>query len=205
MSEVVLQAKRRELGRSIARTLRRQSIIPGIYYFHGEESIAISVTELALRPLIFTTESHLVRMVLEDGVEKTCMLKDIVFDPLTDRPTHFDLQGIVANEFIRVEVPVTLVGQSVGQRNSGGVVDFVLHKIEVECLPGDLPEHIEVDISELDINDSIHVGDLNIPGMTIVTHSDISIVTIAQPRVSEDEATGSTEPEVIAKGKSDDK
>ena len=204
MSEVVLQAKRRELGRSAARRMRRQSIVPGIYYFHGEEPIAIAVTELSLRPLIFTTESHLVRMKLEDGIEKTCVLKDIVFDPITDRPTHFDLQGITANEAMRVEVPVVLTGQSVGQRN-GGVVDFVLHKLEIECLPADLPEHIEVDIANLDVNESIHVSDLNLPNITILTHADLGIVTIAPPRVGDEGGSGSSEPEVIAKGKTEEK
>src|SRR4051812_44037136 len=106
MSEVILEARRREAGRSNARLLRRQSVVPGIYYFHGEEPIAISVAELALRPLIYTTESHLVKMKLDDGSEKSCVLKDISFDPITDRPTHFDLQGVSANEAIRVEVPV---------------------------------------------------------------------------------------------------
>lgn len=204
MSEVVLQARRRELGRSAARTLRRQSIIPGVYYFHGEEPIAIAVAELALRPLIFTTESHLVRMKLEDGIEKTCVLKDIVFDPITDRPTHFDLQGITANEAMRVEVPVLLTGQSVGQRN-GGVVDFVLHKLEIECLPADLPEHIEVDISNLDINGSIHVGDLNLPNITILNNAELSIVSITPPRVGDESGAGTSEPEVIAKGKTEEK
>jgi large subunit ribosomal protein L25 len=204
MSEVVLQAKRRELGRSVARNLRRQSIVPGVYYFHGEEPIAIAVTELSLRPLIFTTESHLVRMKLEDGVEKTCVLKDIVFDPITDRPTHFDLQGVAANETMRVEVPVVLTGQSVGQRN-GGIVDFVLHKLEIECMPADLPEHIEVDISNLDVNDSIHVSDLNLPKITILNHAELGIVSITPPRVGDEGAASSTEPEVIAKGKTEEK
>ena len=69
MSEITLEANRRELGRSAARAMRRKSIVPGIFYFHGEEPIAISVPELSLRPLIFTTESHLVRLRLDDGVE----------------------------------------------------------------------------------------------------------------------------------------
>jgi large subunit ribosomal protein L25 len=209
MSEVVLKAKRRELGRSVARVLRRQSIIPGVYYFNGEEPIAIAVPELSLRPLIYTTESHLVRMQLEDGLEKTCVLKEIVFDPMTDRPTPVDLQGVGVNQTIRVEVPVTLVGQSIGQQHNGGVVDFALHKLEIECMPADLPDHIEVDITNLDVNDSIHVSDLNIPNITILTHSDIGIVSITPSRVGgeNDAATAATaaEPEVIAKGKTEEK
>src|SRR5512133_2845639 len=116
MSEVLLQAHRREPGRSNARALRRQSVVPGIYYSHGEEPIPIAAGELALRPLIYTTESHLVRLRLEEGLERTCVVKDVVFDPITDRPVHFDLQGVAADEAIRVEVPVVLHGTSIGQR-----------------------------------------------------------------------------------------
>ena len=204
MSEVIIEARRREPGRSNARVLRRQSIVPGIYYFHGEEPIAISATELALRPLIFTTESHLVKMKLDDGTEKTCVLKDISFDPITDRPTHFDLQGVSANESIRVEVPVVLTGQAIGVRD-GGVIDFALHKLEVECIPSELPEHIEVDVTNLHVNESIHVSDLNLPNLTIVTPADLGIVSITPPRVGADESASITEPEVISKGKTEEK
>lgn len=202
MSEIILEARRRTPGRSEARVMRRQSIVPGIYYFHGEEPIAIAVHELALRPLIYTTESHLVRMRLDDGSEKSCMLKDISFDPITDRPTHFDLQGVAANEAIRVEVPVVLTGNSVGQRN-GGVVDLVLHKLEIECMPADLPEHIEVDITNVDVNQSLHVSDLSIPNVTFITHSDLAVVTITPQRGEMEASGGATEPEVISKGKSE--
>ncbi len=202
MSEILLEAQRRTPGRSTAREMRRQSVVPGIYYFHGEEPIAVAVHELALRPLIYTTESHLVRLRLDDGTEKSCVLKDIVFDPITDRPTHFDLQGVSANEKIRVEIPVTLVGQSIGQRN-GGVLDMSLHKIEVESLPGDLPEHIEIDITDMDINHSFHVSDLNVPNLTIITPGEQSVFTISAPRTGSDDDAAATEPEVIGKGKSE--
>ena len=145
MSEVLLEARRREPGRSAARALRRQGVVPGVFYFHGEEPIAVAATELALRPLIFTAESHIVRLRLDDGVEKTCILKEVTFDPITDRATHFDLQGVAANERVRVEVPVALTGSSVGVRE-GGIVDQILYKLEIECLPKDLPEHIDVDM-----------------------------------------------------------
>lgn len=201
MSEILLSAKRREAGRSNARVLRRQGIVPGVYYRHGEDPIPVSATELALRPLIYTAESHVVRLRLDDGVEKTCVLKDLSFHPMTDRPTHFDLQGVSADEKIRVEVPVSVVGQSIGHRD-GGVVDFVLHKIEIECLPGDLPEHIEVDITNLAIGDSIHVSDLPQDKYTYVTAPDATIVAVTHPRAGlPDVVVPGAEPEVVAKGK----
>lgn len=200
MNEILLQAQRREPGRSAARAMRRKSVVPGIFYFHGEEPIPVAAHELALRPLIRTSESHLVRMRLDDGVEKTCILKDISFDPITDRPVHFDLQGVSADETIAVEVPVNLVGQSIGQRD-GGIVEFLLHKIEIECLPQDLPDHINVDISNLGIGESIHVSDLTIEKGRFLTGDDVAIVAVATPRTESDASAGPTEPEVITKGK----
>lgn len=199
MSEIILEAQRREPGRSVARALRRTGTVPGIYYFHGEESIPVAATELALRPLIYTTESHLVNLKLDDGTMKTCILKDLSFDPITDRPTHFDLQGVAADETIKVEVPVTLVGMAIGARD-GGVVDFVLHKLEVECLPKYMPEHIEVDITNLHIGESLHVSDLAIENVKFLGAQDATIVAVTQPRVSTDTAVEAVaEPEVITR------
>lgn len=198
MSEILLSARRREAGRSNARILRRQGIVPGVFYFHGEEPITVAATELALRPLIYTAESHVIRLRLDDGVEKTCILKDISFHPMTDRPTHFDLQGVSADQMMQAEVPVTLTGQSIGQRD-GGVVDFILHRIEVECLPADLPDHIEVDITELAIGEAIHVSDLKSDKYTFVTAADATIVAVSYARAEEPETgvPAATEPEVI--------
>lgn len=210
MSEITLQVKRREAGRSAARAMRRQGIVPGVYYFHGEESIALSAHELALRPLIYTSETHIIRLAFDNGDEKRCILKDIDFDPITDRPVHFDLQGVAAGEKIRTEVPVVLSGQAAGVKD-GGILQFVLHRLQIECLPKNLPEHIEVDVANLHIGESIHVGELTLENVTPLHADDQTVVTVVPPRVSADaaEATDelaeeSAEPEVIAKGKDDD-
>jgi large subunit ribosomal protein L25 len=199
MSEILLEARRREPGRSNARALRRQGVVPGIFYFHGEEPIAVAATELALRPLVYTTESHIVSMRLDDGTTKSCILKDYTFDPITDRLTHFDLQGVAANEAIKVEVPVMLVGSAAGARE-GGIVDFIQHKLEIECFPRHLPEHIEVDITNLNIGDSVHVRDLAIENVTIITSEDVTVVSVTAPRVAVDTTpTEEVEPELITR------
>jgi large subunit ribosomal protein L25 len=202
MSEVLLEARHREPGRSAARALRRQGVVPGVFYFHGEEPIPLAATELALRPLIFTSESHIVRLRLDDGVEKTCILKEVTFDPITDRATHFDLQGVSANEMVRVEVPVLLVGTAAGQRE-GGVIDLLLHKLEIECLPQDLPEHIDIDVTNLAIGQSLHVSDINASNLHILTPADTTVVALTPPRVGVESTplTAASEPEVITKGK----
>ncbi|HVK38119.1 MAG TPA: 50S ribosomal protein L25 [Candidatus Kapabacteria bacterium] len=204
MSEILLEARLREPGRSAARALRRQGVVPGIYYFHGQDPIALAATELALRPLIYTAETHIIRLRLEDGSEKTCILKEVTFDPITDRATHFDLQGVSADERVRVEVPIALTGSSIGVRE-GGVLDFHLHKVEIECLPKDLPEHIDVDIASLAVGQSLHVSDLDQSKYTILSAQDATIVAVIPPRVEMVEATAAAavtgEPELISKAK----
>ncbi|MCE2503671.1 MAG: 50S ribosomal protein L25 [Chlorobi bacterium] len=210
MSDIVLEAKLREAGRSNARALRRQGIVPGVFYFHGEDSIPLAVHELALRLLIATSESHLVNLKLDDGSEKLCILKEVVVDPITDRPVHFDLMGVAAGEVIKVGVPIALTGRSAGQAE-GGIVQLILHELDIEVLPKNLPEYVEVDITELNIGDSIHVSELSLENATILTSEDATIVSISAPRVAaEDEVaeleeTGEVEePEVIGKGKKED-
>lgn len=208
MSDILLEAQLREAGRSTARSLRRQGIVPGVYYFHGEDAIAIAAEELSLRPLIQTSESHLVNLKLEDGTEKLCFLKDMVFDPITDRPVHFDLQGVAAGEMMRLNVPVALVGRAAGQAE-GGLVQHQAHELEIEVLPKNLPEHIEIDISNLGIGDSIHVSDLKLENLTIVTPESVTIVSVTAPRVvAEDaetlEGAAAAEPELIGKGKKEE-
>jgi large subunit ribosomal protein L25 len=205
MSEIVLQAQRRAPGRSNARQLRRGGIVPGVFYFHGEEPIAVAATELALRPLVYTHESHIVRMRLDDGVEKTCVLKDIDFDPITDRPVHFDLLGVSADQEMTTEVPVLVSGHSIGARD-GGIIDVVLHRLTIACLPADLPEHIEVDVTDLHINQSIHVSDLKLPNVRVRHADDATIVSCSPPRVAvEPEAVAAVaEPELVAKPKTEE-
>lgn len=208
MSDITLEAKRREAGRSNARALRRQGVVPGVYYFHGEDSIPLAAHELALRPLINTSESHLVNLKLDDGSEKLCILKDIDFDPITDRPVHFDLLGVAAGELMKVSVPVALQGRAAGQ-TEGGVVQHILHELDIEVLPKHLPEHIEVDISGLNIGDSVHVSDISVENVTILNIPEATIVSISAPRVGSDEEEGlegteTMEPEVIGKGKKEE-
>ena len=212
MSEITLKARRREPGRSAARAMRRESIVPGVYYFHGEESVSIAAHELALRPLIYTSETHLIRLELEDGEEKRCILKAVDFDPITDRPTHFDLMGVAAGERMRTEVPVSLTGTSIGVKD-GGVQQFVIHRLDIECLPKDLPEHVEIDVTNLKVGDSVHVADLDLGDVTILNVPEQTIVTIVPPRVLTEEEGGAAvseiggteeEPEVIGKGGDED-
>lgn len=211
MAIVNLSAQKREdLGNSTTKNARKKGFIPGVFYYKNSPAVAISVKDTALNPFVYTSEVSIINLQIE-GVEKAenCILKDIQFDPVSDKPIHFDLLGISENETIKVEVPIKLVGAPVGVRD-GGVIQHVLHTLEVECLPMYIPAHIDVEIASLAIGDAIHIGDLKIDNVEIHGTPTATIVAVVPPAVEKVEGaaaegeTAAAEPEVIAKGKKDD-
>jgi large subunit ribosomal protein L25 len=208
MSELTINAEsRKKLGGSTALQLRQQGRVPGILYGHGEPSIPFHVKELDLRPLIYTNETHTVSLNL-DGTPQRCVLREVQFHPVTDRVSHIDLIIIHANEKIKIEVPVKLVGTAAGVKD-GGVMDFSLHKLSIEVLPDSIPEHIELDITNLKIGHSLHVSDLPAnANYDIATDSHAVIVTIAAPKAAEEVVAPTdavvAEPEQIKKGKKEE-
>ncbi len=182
MSEVVLKAQRRDIGKKASKAVRNSGLVTGIYYSHGEEPIAISVHPLNMRPIVYTANAKIINLDVE-GSNSTikCMLKDISFDPVTDVIVHFDLFGVQEDKPINILVPVSFKGQSVGIKE-GGILEHIIHKLPVVCLPKDLPEKLEIDITDLRIGHAIHVRDINFPGLTIKTNGDATIVAIAVPR-----------------------
>jgi large subunit ribosomal protein L25 len=207
MREITLEATIRKERRKHTKSLRKLGSIPGIYYLHGEENISISVSEINLKPLIYTAETHVINLKLDDGNSKSCILRDIQFDPVTDQPIHFDLQGLRENEEITIEAPIVLTGGiPIGVRE-GGILQQIIHAIKITCLPKFIPEQIEVDVVNLKINNFIHVSDLTIPNVTILENSTSSIVGVVPPAVEKEPEPGevvaeeAAEPEVIGKGK----
>lgn len=205
MSEVVLEAEKRATGKSVVRKLRRSGLIPGIFYTLGIEPIAIMVKSLALRPIVYTADAKFVRLKV-DGATHDCVLKDVSFDPVTDKIVHFDLLGVSADKAIEIEVPVALHGQAIGVRD-GGVLEHGVHKLHVSCLPKDMPSHIDVDVSHLKIGQAIHVSDLAIDTIKILDKPQTVLATVVMPKgvdVTTDAA--SAEPALVAqKGKKEEK
>lgn len=207
MSSVKLNAEPREkLGGSTSEQLRRQGRVPGVIYGHGEATTTFHVKELDLRPLIYTQETHTIDFTL-GGKSSRAILREVQFHPVTDRVRHIDLVVLHAGEKVKVEVPFVLKGSSPGQRD-GGVIDFVLHKAMVEALPDELPEHIDVDISDLRMGQAIHVNELpEHPGFKIMGDENAVIVSCTHPKTGDDTpaADAVAEPEQIqAKGKKDE-
>jgi large subunit ribosomal protein L25 len=185
-----LTVQRRPSGRAAARALRRQGFVPGILYGSGITPIPIAARLHGLRPVLTSRGTHIIRLSIEGEAQTyECILKDTAFDPVTDAPIHFDLQLVTAHRPVEVEVPVILTGTPVGV-TKGGILEHFIHALRIECLPKDLPEHIPIDISGLEIGQSLHVRDLSFSTFRILEHPDTVIVTVVAPKVSAEETAG---------------
>lgn len=191
MSDIVINAQRRDTGKKAAKAVRRNGLIPGVFYVNGKEPISIATTFLALRSVVYTSETHVIHLKVDNGDNFDCVLKDVTFDPVTDQIVHFDLQGLTAGRKITVEIPIVLAGQAAGSRD-GGLVQHILHKLRVECLPKDMPEHIEVDITNLNIGDSLHIGDLQLGNVKSLDNAEVVVVSVTAPTVAKDGADADT-------------
>lgn len=208
MPEILVNGSKRTLStKGAVNQLRRDGNVPGIYYTKGVEPIPVFVAERALKPIVFTSETHIINFKIDDGEDLKSILKNVQFDPVTDRVVHFDLLGISADQEIEIEVPIMFEGQAKGVKE-GGIVQQTLHKVTVSCLPADIPQHITIDISNLALGDSIHVRDLNIDKVRFLQNPGIIIVSVVVPRaaveptpVAEVPGEEKTEPEIITKGK----
>jgi len=210
MEKTILKAsERKDFSKSTTKRIRREGLIPGVFYSKNNQLIHIDVSDKKINPLVFTSKTHLISLELEGHEEYECIIKDVQFDPVTDRVIHFDLLGLTKGEKIVLEIPVQLVGTPAGVKE-GGVIQHVMHKIEVECLPRNIPEHIVVDVAGLKLGDSIHISDLNFEDIDFIAPKDSLIVQVTHPKVKEEAAPAaegegeleeSAEPEVISKGK----
>lgn len=206
MREITIKAEvRKQVGKG-TRALRRNGQVPGVFYLAGEQNIPVAIDEKSLKPLIYTSETHVINLTLNDGGVKSCILRDIQFDPVSDRPIHVDLQGLREDREIAVEVPIVVTGGvPVGVRD-GGILQSFMHRLKISCLPRFIPEHVEVNVAELKVNQFVHVRDLKIENVRLLDSETGTIVGVIPPTVEKEPTPGVTpeaalEPEVIGKGK----
>lgn len=206
MEKVILEAKKREIStKSVLTQLRKNGRVPGVFYSKHHQSLPIDVDANSLNPLVFTSKTHLISLKVDSGETFDCVIKDVQLDPVTDKIVHFDLIGLETGEKVHIEVPVQLVGNAIGVKE-GGLLQQFLHKLEIECLPTDIPEHIEINITNLKKGSSLHVGDIKLDKITIKNSPDSIIVSITHQRTDKEVTTVTEveevkEPEVISKGK----
>ncbi len=210
METMNLGAKpRKEVGKKATKSTRRQGLIPATVYGHGMKPLSVEVGVRDFHSALHTKAGENVLISLKvEGVklkESTCLIKDIQHNPVSDHIDHVDFTVISLTEKITVKVPLVVQNatEALGIKE-GGILDVIHHEIEVECLPTQIPEKIEVDIKAMNINDALHTKDLAIPkDVTCKLSADEVIVTIHPPAKEEVAPTeeAATQPEVIEKGK----
>jgi large subunit ribosomal protein L25 len=203
--------KREEVGKGAARSLRRENMIPAVLYRAGD-SLLIKFSKKDLSRFINATagEQVMVNLQFGDGSSRLALIKDYQVDPAQGELLHADFFEVSLTEEVKVTVHITMVGEPIGVRRDAGILQHLLREIEVECLPDRIPGHIEVDISGLEIGQSIRVGDLKLgEGIKVLTDPDVVIVNVIAPVVEEVApaevvAPEIKEPEVIKKGKKEE-
>jgi len=182
MDVISLQTTARTLGKGAARAVRRQGQVPCILYGHNEVSVPFATSEKGLLPLIYTNRTHRVQVDV-DGRRWECILKEVAFHPVTDRPIHADFQVLHPNKPITISVPVRYVGTSIGQ-SQGGIPRFVLNELPVNCMPRHIPAQIDVDVTQVEIGKAIHVRDLELDILYVQAPGDQILMAVARSRMT---------------------
>jgi len=216
MAEVTLEVTRREgTGKEVAKKLRQQGKVPAVVYGGHREPVAIEVDRKSVSDLVQKSDHgirsiFLLKMAGTDQ-QRHAMIKDVQMDPISRKMIHIDFVRVIMDEIIRVQVPVHLNGAAVGMKD-GGVLDWQIRELHVECLPNAIPDKIDVDITNVGMHEYLHVSDLKVPeGVKItddpervvvgVTHARAEVVETPVAAVEGEAAAAPAEPEVIKKGK----
>ena len=198
--ENTIEVVTREPGKSERNRIKREGYIPGVIYGHNMENISIAVNKNKLVTMLIhgLTETKILTLAVKIGDKEeklNVVVKEIQKDPVTGLPLSVDFYRIEKGHKMVAEVPVRLVGKSLGQEK-GGVLEQHLNMIHVEALPKDLPEYFELDISKLDIGDSLSVSDINISeNIKVHEKEGASVVAIVPPTISVEEPAAETEEE----------
>ncbi len=192
-----------------ARRVRVSGLIPAVVYGAGQPSVAITVDPKVITKILYSETGHntIFDLNLEGGAPSKVMIVDWQNEPIKGKLLHIDLKRIAMNMVMRVSVPIQLTGSPTGVRLGGGVLTQVLHEIEIECLPADIPSHIDVDVANLEINGSVHIKDLPHAGnLKFLSEEDelvAHVTTMKEDVAVEAAAPTPAEPEVVKKGKQD--
>lgn len=217
MSELVINVEmREERGSNASRRMRRDGLVPAVVYGGGIDAAAIVVNRKTVIELLKkgdAGENSIFNLTVGDK-KRHAMIKHMDVDPTTGIIQHIDFVRVDMTEKVTVNVPIEIVGVPVGVKNQGGILDFVTREVSVECLPGDIPDHLELDVSKLSIGDHLEVSALELPpGVEMMEDEDRVLVGVAAPRLEEEDEdeeerdlieAESDEPEVIGKGKEEE-
>ncbi|MEP6689262.1 MAG: 50S ribosomal protein L25 [Gemmatimonadales bacterium] len=204
-------ASRTATGKGAARSLRREGKIPGVIYGHGREAEAVAIESAALSKTLFgiSAATTILDVAVDGRAPVKALIREIQRDSL--RPAeiiHLDLYEVRSDEEITLEIPIRLIGIPDGVRNFGGVLDHVLRDLEIEVLPSNIPDHVELDVTALTIGHSLFVRDVTVANARVLNDPDTPICTVVAPRTEEApavvEEVVTAEPELIRKPKPED-
>lgn len=204
--------KRSTRGKNEARRSRARGKIPAVVYGAGKPTVEVTVDRKALSDVFREGAGENAIFLLKlEGTDQSrhAMIKELQRDPLSRKAQHIDFVRVLMDAKIRVKVGIEIVGTAVGVKTEGGILDTVTREVEIECLPGSIPDHIPVDVSELAIGDLVRVSDLKpVAGVTIVDDGHKVLVHVTHPTAEKapevaaaEAAAEPTEPEVLKKGK----
>jgi large subunit ribosomal protein L25 len=204
---------RTDTGKGAARKIRQAGSIPAVIYGHGREPQSLTVNARETDRLLqrIATSSTVIELALDGRTART-LIREVQRHPFRKLIMHIDFQELVAGETVSVRCPIVYIGTPEGVRSEGGMLDQILHELHIEVDPSNIPNHIDVDVSQLKMGKSLHVSDLTLPeGITVLDDMDSTICVVSAPRVSTEDAAAAAaaeeaaaEPELIRKPKPDD-
>jgi large subunit ribosomal protein L25 len=207
---VVATPREGKFNKNAARRVRVSGKIPAVVYGAGQDAVAVTVDPRIITKILHSDSGH--NTIFDLNVEGSAMVKAMIVDwqnePIKGKLLHIDLKRIAMDKMMRVSVPIQLVGTPVGVKTQGGILEHVLREVEIECLPNDIPSHLDVDVSALELHGVIHVSDL--PHSGSIKFLGEEDATVAHVTVIREEAPAAdavvaapAEPEVAKKGKTD--
>jgi len=216
--DAVLEATTRDtFGKNEARRTRRDGKVPAVLYGgDGKEATPIAVAPKALLKILHSEagQNTLISLKMAGAGDTRVLVKDFQLDPVTHQVLHADFYRVAMDRMLRVTIPITVSGEPKGVKQQGGILEFIRREIEIECLPGDIPEHVNVDGTELMLHQGIRVRDIPAdPKWSAVTEGEAMLVHVIMPKAEEvvapvDAAAAATatpaEPEVMKKGKKEE-
>lgn len=193
---------RQDAGKGVARKLRAAGRVPAVLYGHGDKprSLSVNAHELGLLVHAINVENTLVKLDIEGEASQDVLLREVQMHAYKPEALHVDFFHVNARETLHVKIPVRLSGTPVGVHTDGGVLDQVIHELEVECLPGNIPDAVDLDIANLGLGESIRVSDVpEFEGVKFLQDGELPIASIVASRaaVSEADDEAVAEPEVV--------
>ena len=215
ISEITINATVRDgIGKGHARRLRAGGLIPAAVYGEGKEPVAVAINAKEIAQILRSDTGHntIFKLAIGDTEPTTVIIKDWFADPVKGKILHADLMRLSMTTVTRVRVGIEVEGEPVGVKMEGGILEFELRDVEVECLPGDIPERVTVDVAGLNVGEHVTVADLvyDRDKVTVLTDEHQTVAGVIAPRLAEEAAPAAVEepegeePEVIKKGKTEE-